>query len=84
MTKKPKRNQITCNCPAYAFPHRQGGGKCTLPEHCELYDDDWCDDDCEFVDKCPIIQEIRLRVAWASVTETLTSQERNPNFRSWQ
>lgn len=27
-----KRNQKTCNCPAYKFPHRLDGGKCA-----ELY-----------------------------------------------
>jgi hypothetical protein len=23
-----RRNQETCSCPAYAFPHREGSGKC--------------------------------------------------------
>lgn len=27
--KKRKRKQITCQCTAYKFPHRFGGGKCS-------------------------------------------------------
>lgn len=23
---------MTCNCPAYRFPHRHGGGSCNCPE----------------------------------------------------
>lgn len=26
--KDKTRNQITCRCPAYPFPHREGSGKC--------------------------------------------------------
>lgn len=31
---KMKKNQITCRCDAYPFPHRQGGGDCEMPEFC--------------------------------------------------
>ena len=39
MTRKVKRNQITCRCFAYNFPHRQGGGKCAMPDYCKFLDD---------------------------------------------
>lgn len=29
-----KKKQVTCWCDAYPFPHRQGGGKCEMPEYC--------------------------------------------------
>ncbi len=29
--------QITCNCSAYNFPHRLGGGKCSGSEWAESY-----------------------------------------------
>jgi hypothetical protein len=32
-----KRNQITCRCSAYPFPHRLSGGKCKLPKYVETY-----------------------------------------------
>lgn len=28
------RNQITCTCPAYHFPHRLSGGKCKIEDFC--------------------------------------------------
>lgn len=28
MNIKRKRNQVTCRCEAYPWPHRQDGGKC--------------------------------------------------------
>lgn len=36
MTKK--RSEETCFCPAYKFPHREGGGRCNGSD---AY---WCDD----------------------------------------
>lgn len=32
--RKYRRNQVTCNCEAYPFPHRLDGGKCR-----ELYNE---------------------------------------------
>ena len=56
-------NDIVCNCPAYSFPHRQGGGACGLPDYCDLRDTWFCSDDedneCWFVDECPIIERER-------------------------
>lgn|SRR5574343_91254 len=28
--KRTKQKQFTCSCTAYKFPHRLGGGRCTL------------------------------------------------------
>jgi hypothetical protein len=27
--RKPRRGEHVCRCPAYRFPHRFGGGRCT-------------------------------------------------------
>ena len=35
--KKTKRIQVTCNCSAYEFPHRIGGGNCTGSEWASSY-----------------------------------------------
>lgn len=69
-TKKRKRNQVTCNCQAYEFPHRFGGGACDgyhivieqaggeLCQHCNLFNGR-----CEIIDgqesprECPYVQE---------------------------
>jgi len=81
---KVKRNTITCNCPAYKFPHRQGGGKCVMPDYCiqiEI-DDSICTYECIYFDNktCP-------RIDWDHKydprEEALTVQERNSDFRSW-
>ena len=37
-TPKPKRTQYTCQCSAYRFPHRFGGGRCNGQN---LVDDYW-------------------------------------------
>ena len=29
------RNQITCTCSAYSFPHRLSGGKCKMEDFCQ-------------------------------------------------
>lgn len=29
MKRKARKGEYTCNCNAYKFPHRFGGGKCT-------------------------------------------------------
>ena len=51
-----------CNCPAYPFPHRQGGGKCNLPSTCDFMSDlmclDWEEGECEYVDDCPLVRWI--------------------------
>ena len=74
MTMKPKRNQITCRCPAYPFPHRQGGGRCTLPVVCYFY----CFD-CDEFDNC---KEANAH-PYDDREEAFTDQERNPSFRTW-
>ena len=41
------RNQVTCECTAYDFPHRIGGGRCTGSGWCDSYrclDQTLCDD----------------------------------------
>jgi hypothetical protein len=38
-----KRQQITCRCPAYPFPHREGGGQCEMPDWCGEISRDWAD-----------------------------------------
>lgn len=39
--RKARKGEYTCNCPAYRFPHRFGGGKCTgfavVSAHWEQY-----------------------------------------------
>lgn len=47
MTKKRKRHQVTCECSAYDFPHRIGGGACTGSGWCGSYkeiDSSLCED----------------------------------------
>ena len=29
MKRKPRKGEYTCNCRAYEFPHRMGGGACS-------------------------------------------------------
>lgn len=37
------RNQVTCKCSAYDFPHRFGGGKCNgLVIVIQAVGSDWC------------------------------------------
>lgn len=36
---KRKRNQVTCECSAYDFPHRIGGGKCSGAFWCISYNE---------------------------------------------
>lgn len=46
--KKPKRNQETCRCPAYEFPHRKGSGRC----HVKFLDEPICScclENCEVI-----------------------------------
>lgn len=31
-SRKPRQGELTCNCNAYRFPHRFGGGRCTGAE----------------------------------------------------
>ena len=85
MTRKVKHNQITCRCPAYPFPHRQGSGKCTMPNYCAaLHDDDWesCGY-CRMDDRCPYQDHLRYYTNHKENHPSLTIQERNLNFRSW-
>lgn len=65
--------QITCTCRAYPFPHREGGGKCEMP--------DWCgeDDACFFDD----YNEACNTHTPNERNESLTIAERNPNWRNW-
>jgi hypothetical protein len=84
-TMKAKRKQITCRCPAYDFPHRQGGGECTMPDDCPPANEigfkevcGWCEMD----DNC-VYQEKYRWCHYDPREEALTVQERNPNFRSW-
>lgn len=35
--RKPRPGEYTCNCDAYKFPHRFGGGKCTREEYATQY-----------------------------------------------
>ena len=80
--------QITCNCPAYAFPHRQGGGDCDMPGNCEQMNELGWEDacgECGMDDYCPIQDEIQQRI-WENEQRyhpALTIQERNSDFRSW-
>ena len=37
---------MNCNCPAYPFPHRPGGGKCQAPKEGQLVCED-CHGACE-------------------------------------
>lgn len=49
-TRMVKRKQITCRCLAYPFPHRQGGGRCSIPDWCIVADEtNW-----ECVETCPL------------------------------
>ena len=80
-----KRKQITCRCPVYDFPHRQGGGKCKMPTDCETANElgfnetcGWCEMD----DNCPYQDSYRWHHHKRN-HPSLTIQERNPNFRSW-
>lgn len=82
--------QITCRCPAYPFPHRQGGGDCELPKSCSVMDDYRCldgeDNECPFCDDCPLMDEMRHASDMAILAArhpSLTAQERNGNFRGW-
>lgn len=38
MSRKTRPGEVVCTCPAYAFPHRCTGGKCTA-QH--IADDYW-------------------------------------------
>ena len=29
MSRAPRKGEYTCTCPAYRFPHRFGGGRCS-------------------------------------------------------
>ena len=53
-----------CNCPAYPFPHRQGGGKCNLPDYCDFQEEHDCLElgynDCPYQDECPIMLDMSL------------------------
>jgi len=72
-----KRKQVTCNCSAYPFPHRNHGGKCQSCRHgknwlglYEMYvlenrDGEWCDD-------CAYEEGFR-----GEPSETLSAWERN-------
>ena len=46
---------MTCACPTYPFPHKEGGGKCEMPDFCgQLWGSNY--EDCFFLylDKpCP-------------------------------
>ena len=78
--------EITCNCPAYSFPHRQSGGKCNLPSTCDYTEATYCldpeDCECTYCDECPLMDYIHER-RYDPREEALTVQERNSNFRSW-
>ena len=76
--------QITCKCPAYDFPHRQGSGDCKMPDWCNLEEDYFCyageDNICPFVDECPVMERIRQSYH-PRPSETLSAAERNPNLK---
>lgn len=70
---KMKRKQYTCRCPAYDFPHRFGGGKCTgisevqkcwenkiYCRQCIAFSDYGCDviNGQEHPRECPYVQDI--------------------------
>lgn len=81
------RTQVTCNCPVYNFPHRQGGGKCQQPDWCSVTDENICTDDedneCPFHDECPFLDGVRLYVYEQHMKNhpSLTISERNPGLR---
>lgn len=35
--KRDRSKEVVCRCPAYRFPHRCGGGRCTGDEWAEAY-----------------------------------------------
>jgi len=79
-----------CNCPAYDFPHRQGGGRCDLPDTCDFMFSLECTDPeggyCDYADDCPLLNAIdhhRMQFDRYRYDETLSPQERNLDFRSW-
>ena len=80
-----KRKQITCRCPAYNFPHREGGGKCEMPEHCIAVEGEGFAECgyCEMDDKC-IYQDRARHSQYDPREEALTIQERNPGWRTWK
>lgn len=56
MPRLRRKGEVTCNCPAYSFPHRFGGGCCNgwhiveqcfdqrlQCQHCNLYSENGCD-----------------------------------------
>ena len=82
------KKQKHCECPAYPFKHRQGGGKCNLPDFCDFMEPLQClteDCDCEYIDDCPLVQDIRERFhTWRTDDHpSLTVGERNSNYKDW-
>ena len=64
---KAKRNTKTCYCLAYPFPHREGGGKCSVPDYCHVCDDTegQCFHECKLAEtkECPRIEwDLNIRV----------------------
>jgi hypothetical protein len=71
-----KRKQITCYCTSYSFPHRQGGGKCEMPDFCGE-PSRWFDDCIAPNDFC-YYHEHNYYDGFGFVrSETLTAGERN-------
>ena len=83
-----KKEQTTCRCPAYPFPHRMSGGKCEMPCCCPGMDYDpigfeGCGD-CEMDDRCLLQDSIQIQYQHhREQSETLSPQERNPDFKNW-
>lgn len=65
----------TCNCDAYPFPHREGGGDCNMPDWCGVHSRSW--EDCAIEGVCEYHQYIDREYHYDPREEALTAAERN-------
>ncbi len=77
MIPRPKRNQRTCYCGAYHFPHRYHSGRCEACPHGKAWTglSDGLDERCEWCGKCAYEEGYR-----GEPSECLTNSERNPSL----